>query len=137
MQGPVYKLTVDIKSEKKTEDDSSKTSHIHLGVVCDACEKTPIVGHRYKCVVCDDFDLCGSCEAAGCHPGHNMSRISNQEMNFPQRLFKRIHKMQERAEKRKSYQEKNAEPSTGGSGPTPPFNSSWGRHGFNGFPGMR
>merc|ERR1739842_91527 len=102
-----------------------------------ACEKTPIVGHRYKCVVCDDFDLCGSCEAAGCHPVHNMIRISNQEINFPQRLFKRIHKMQERAEKRNSRKEKNTEQSTGGCEQTPPFNSPRARHGFNGFPGMR
>jgi len=135
MPGPVYKLIVDIKSEKKTEEDSSKASTIHPGVVCDACEKTPIVGNRYKCVVCDDFDLCGSCEAAGHHPGHNMIRISNQEMNFPHRIFKRIHKMQERAEKRNSSQEKSGEPS--GSGPTPPFNSPRGEHRFHGFPGMR
>merc|ERR1712226_1190185 len=136
MPGPFYKLIVNIKSEKKSEDVSSKESQIHSGVVCDACEKTPIVGHRYKCVVCDDFDLCGSCEAAGRHPGHNMIRISNQDNHFPHRLFKRIHKMQERAEKRNSHQERNGEPSTRGSGPTPPFNSPRGRHGFRGFPGM-
>merc|ERR1711874_170744 len=106
MPGPVYKLIVNIKSEKKSEDVSSKESQIHSGVVCDACEKAPIVGHRYKCVVCDDFDLCGSCEAAGRHPGHNMIRISNQENHFPNRLFKRIHKMQERAEKRNSHQKR-------------------------------
>merc|ERR1711874_540854 len=140
MPGPVYKLIVNIKSEKKSEDNSSKESRIHSGVVCDACEKTPIVGHRYKCVVCDDFNLRGSCEAAGCHPVHNMIRISNQEMNFPQRLFKRIHKMQERAEKRNSCQEKNTEQSTVGCEQTPPFNSPRGRHGFpgtrGGFGGM-
>merc|ERR1712013_387923 len=129
MSGPVYKLIINIKSEKKSEDISSKESQIHPGIVCDGCEKTPIVGHRYKCVVCDDFDLCGSCEAAGCHPGHNMIRISNQEMNFPHRLFKLIHKMQERAEKRNSRQEQNG-------GPKPPFNHPRGRHGFRGFPGM-
>jgi len=119
MSGPVYKLIVNIKSEKESEDVSSKESQIHSGIVCDACEKTPIVGHRYKCIVCDDFDLCGSCEVAGRHPGHNMIRISNQENHFPHRLFKRIHKMQERAEKRNSHQEKNGEPSMRGSGPTP------------------
>jgi len=140
MAGPVYKLTVIIKSEKKTEDNSSDATQVHLGVVCDACEKTPITGHRYKCVVCDDFDLCGSCEAAGRHPGHNMIRISNPEMVFPQRLFKRIHKMQERAEKRNSHQEKNGEPSAtrnSGNVPPPPFIHPRGRHGFRGFPGMR
>merc|ERR1712013_828995 len=135
MSGPVYKLIINIKSEKKSEDISSKEYQIHPGIVCDGCEKTPIVGHRYKCVVCDDFDLCGSCEAAGHHPGHNMIGISNQEMNFPHRIFKRIHKMQERAEKRNSRQEKNGEPS--GSGPTPPLNSPRGGHRFHGFPGMR
>merc|ERR1712013_17752 len=129
MSGPVYKLIINIKSEKKSEDISSKEYQIHPGIVCDGCEKTPIVGHRYKCVVCDDFDLCGSCEAAGCHPGHNMIRISNPEMNIPHRLFKRIQKMQERAEKRKSCQEQNG-------GPKPPFNHPRGRHGFRGFPRM-
>merc|ERR1719317_1892027 len=129
MSGPVYKLIIDIKSEKKSKDISSKESQIHPGIVCDGCEKTPIVGHRFKCVVCDDFDLCGSCEAAGCHPGHNMIRISNPEMNFPHRLFKRIHKMQERTEKRNSFQEQNG-------GPKTQFNHPRGRHGFRGFPGM-
>merc|ERR1719320_845889 len=129
MSGPVYKLDINIKSAKKSEDISSKESQIHPGIVCDGCGKTPIVGHRYKCVVCDDFDLCGSCEAAGRHPAHNMIRISNQEMNFPHRIFKHIHKMQERAEKRNSCQEHNG-------GPQTPFNHPRGRHGFRGFPGM-
>merc|ERR1712212_625881 len=87
MSGPVYKLIVNIKSQKKSEDVSSKESQIHSGVVCDACEKTPIVGHRYKCVVCDDYDLCGSCEVAGRHPGHNMTRIANPENVCRQRIF--------------------------------------------------
>jgi len=133
MPGPVYKLTVNIKSVKKTEDTSDEASQIHLGVTCDACEKTPIVGHRYKCVVCDDFDLCGSCEAAGRHPGHNMMRISNPEMAFPQRLFKRIHKMQERAEKRQSRQDKE-----GGEGTSaPPSSCTYPRHGLYQGHGMR
>ena len=45
MQGPVYKLCVNAKSMKKPENagnDSSKESHIHDGVTCDVCEKTPL-----------------------------------------------------------------------------------------------
>jgi len=133
MPGPVYKLTVNIKSVKKAEDTSDEASQIHLGVTCDACEKTPIVGHRYKCVVCDDFDLCGSCEAAGRHPGHNMMRISNPEMAFPQRLFKRIHKMQERAEKRQSRQDKEC----GEGSSAPPSSCNYPRHGLYQGHGMR
>merc|ERR1711892_40380 len=147
MRGPVYKLCVNAKSMKKPENtgnDSTEESHIHAGVTCDVCEKTPIIGSRYKCVVCPDFDLCGSCEAAGRHPCHNMMRISNPEMAFPQRLFKRIHKMQERAEKRNSRQENR--PSTSkntGAVPPPTFSCPRGRHGMfrgqgmHGFEGMR
>jgi len=137
MSGPVYKLRVDVKCQKKTYDarnDSSQDSQIHHGVTCDACEKTPIEGNRYKCVVCDDFDLCGSCEAAGRHPGHNMMRISNPEMVFPQRLFKRIHKMQERAEKHRSHHKKDNGDS--GSTPPPPFGCPRRGRGMHGFGGM-
>ena len=41
---------------------------VHHGVVCDLCGTTPIVGTRYKCGVCHDYDLCSDCEASGEHP---------------------------------------------------------------------
>jgi len=151
MSGPVYKLIVFIKNEEKfgnggnnQKETTEGKSLIHHGITCDSCEKTPIEGYRYKCVVCDDFDLCGNCEAAGRHPGHNMMRIANPEMVFPQRLFKRIHKMQERAEKSRSRQEKeqgdSSGPSVGGHVPPPPFGfPGRGRGMFRGrgFGGMR
>jgi len=33
----------------------------HQLIVCDGCEADPLVGDRFKCMVCDNFDLCGSC----------------------------------------------------------------------------
>jgi hypothetical protein len=33
----------------------------HKGVACDNCGITPIVGMRFKCVECEDFDLCEKC----------------------------------------------------------------------------
>merc|ERR1711915_764619 len=151
MSGPVYKLIVLIKNEEKCgniannqKETTEAKSLIHHGVTCDSCEKTPIQGYRYKCVVCDDFDLCGICGTAGRHPGHNMMRIANPEMVFPQRLFKRIHKMQERAEKSRSQHEKDKGNSSGlpagGNVPPPPFGfPGRGRGMFRGrgFGGMR
>lgn len=36
---------------------------IHNNIVCDGCNMSPLVGIRYKCSVCNDFDLCSSCVA--------------------------------------------------------------------------
>merc|ERR1712227_450024 len=79
MSGPLYKLRVNIKKTKPvvTEQESEasgSSSAVHYGVTCDGCECKPIIGNRYKCVVCDDFDLCETCHAAGKHPGHNMMK---------------------------------------------------------------
>lgn len=35
----------------------------HEGFECAMCRANPIVGIRYKCVACANFDLCASCEA--------------------------------------------------------------------------
>lgn len=40
---------------------------VHRGVTCDECGAYPIVGVRYKCVVCHDFDVCEKCEAKSSH----------------------------------------------------------------------
>ena len=35
----------------------------HEGVTCDSCSMSPIVGARFECTVCPDYDLCAECEA--------------------------------------------------------------------------
>jgi hypothetical protein len=34
---------------------------VHANYVCDLCSNSPIVGVRYHCNECGDFDLCSSC----------------------------------------------------------------------------
>ncbi|XP_065064353.1 sequestosome-1-like isoform X2 [Rhopilema esculentum] len=65
--------------EEKVKGDSTdgltgdaKTKH--PGVICDVCDKE-IVGTRFKCLSCPDYDLCSGCEGKGFHPEHEMLRI--------------------------------------------------------------
>lgn len=45
--------------EKQPETQPEiKTQVVHTHVTCDECHAHPIVGIRYKCVVCPDFDVC-------------------------------------------------------------------------------
>eukprot|EP00463_Aulacantha_scolymantha_P003382 TRINITY_DN4240_c0_g1_i1.p1 TRINITY_DN4240_c0_g1~~TRINITY_DN4240_c0_g1_i1.p1 ORF type:complete len:249 (-),score=32.24 TRINITY_DN4240_c0_g1_i1:152-898(-) len=46
---------------------------VHQGISCDACNVNPIVGIRYKCSVCPDFDLCETCNNEGNHHDSNQS----------------------------------------------------------------
>ncbi|XP_058125437.1 protein ref(2)P-like [Anopheles ziemanni] len=46
----------------------------HPGIQCDECEQG-IVGHRYKCLMCDDYDLCMTCESKHRHKDHMMVRF--------------------------------------------------------------
>eukprot|EP01121_Diplochlamys_sp_Union-15-3_P010637 TRINITY_DN3003_c0_g3_i1.p1 TRINITY_DN3003_c0_g3~~TRINITY_DN3003_c0_g3_i1.p1 ORF type:complete len:280 (-),score=53.46 TRINITY_DN3003_c0_g3_i1:23-805(-) len=50
---------------------------VHWGVTCDGCNKHPIVGPRFKCIRCPDYDLCAQCESKGIHvdTGHQFRKI--------------------------------------------------------------
>ena len=41
----------------------------HAGVTCDLCQISPILGVRYKCTICSNFDLCTSCFSS--HPSNH------------------------------------------------------------------
>ena len=59
-------------------EDEDEDREIHRGVVCDGCERNPMIGERYKCNVCEDFDLCGDCKdhrGTLHHADHSLRRI--------------------------------------------------------------
>ncbi len=35
------------------------------GVSCDGCNMVPIIGQRYHCPTCGNYDLCAACEKKG------------------------------------------------------------------------
>jgi hypothetical protein len=45
---------------------------------CDACDEQ-ITGTRFKCTICEDFDLCFACKAQGIHAEHEFIKMSNGE----------------------------------------------------------
>lgn len=38
-----------------------------------------IVGNRWKCMTCANYDLCNTCHSAGVHDGHQMLKIEHPE----------------------------------------------------------
>lgn len=62
--------------------EADESAQLHPGVTCDICEKS-VVGIRFKCVVCPNFDLCSTCEAKGLHNDHEMLRITTPRAHNP------------------------------------------------------
>eukprot|EP01114_Cavostelium_apophysatum_P004654 TRINITY_DN1498_c0_g2_i4.p1 TRINITY_DN1498_c0_g2~~TRINITY_DN1498_c0_g2_i4.p1 ORF type:complete len:2306 (-),score=584.47 TRINITY_DN1498_c0_g2_i4:5005-11922(-) len=54
-----------------TATPTPATNNTH-DVVCDGCGKKSIVGIRYKCVNCDEFNFCEECEGKVEHFPHHM-----------------------------------------------------------------
>ncbi|KRF98729.1 uncharacterized protein Dwil_GK27174 [Drosophila willistoni] len=65
----------------KTSDNPSNLI-IHDTVRCDSCGRHPLVGFRYKCIECPNFDLCQDCEAAHRHPHHMMIRMPTYDRQY-------------------------------------------------------
>jgi len=73
------KLQADFEADEEEEEEVVVKVHgeVHPGITCDGCKSKEVRGFRYKCTTCQDYDLCGRCEAKGLHPEHNMIRISS------------------------------------------------------------
>ncbi|KAH3732971.1 sequestosome 1 [Pelomyxa schiedti] len=62
------------KTDEKPAEEKPKENNrpIHYGVICDCCENI-IMGDRYKCSACPDYDLCSTCKVK---PGvHDASHL--------------------------------------------------------------
>jgi hypothetical protein len=72
--------------ESEGEDDGDGDEAIHDSVQCDGCEMFPIVGNRYKCTVCKDYDVCEDCYVDDVHgeDGHTFFLI--QRPGGPRRM---------------------------------------------------
>lgn len=75
-----------------------ESSIIHHGIMCDGCHLKPIVGVRYKCIICPNFNLCSSCEQRSTSMGssiahaldHMFVKIRNSRV-FHDSLLQKLH----------------------------------------------
>ena len=56
------KLKNDIKKINENNNNNKKIQTMHSGIKCNLCYKMPIIGIRYKCSKCENFNLCENCE---------------------------------------------------------------------------
>ncbi|XP_020383261.1 sequestosome-1 isoform X2 [Rhincodon typus] len=78
-----------IKDKKECKHGQEKgTGAVHPNIVCDACNG-PVVGPRYKCTVCPDYDLCGGCKGKGFHNEHEMLLLQTPQFFHPFERFPR------------------------------------------------
>lgn len=84
-----------VNPEPKSEDPKEV---VFYGVQCDSCSQKPILGVRFKCLSCDNFDLCPTCEEKGVHSHHVFAKMrspqqelparSEPKFQFPEQIFK-------------------------------------------------
>ena len=63
-------------SKQQQETDIKDGQVVHQKCECDGCGLFPIVGTRYKCSVCKNFDYCSNCEETKPHD-HAFLKINN------------------------------------------------------------
>jgi len=61
--------------------ENSNVKVIHYSVQCDGCKVSPVVGIRYKCTICNNFDYCEKCEATKEHV-HSFIKIKTSSNSF-------------------------------------------------------
>jgi len=71
-------------NNNNNEINKSICKTIHQGIKCQMCHKMPIVGFRYKCSQCKDYNLCQDCEEKNSikdeHP-HDFIKLRKEQPN--------------------------------------------------------
>ena len=86
------KLEEERKSKYQTEISKyskfsmSNCNTVHIGIKCENCGKNPIQGIRYKCTICNNYNLCENCEELNSiekfhSQDHDFIRMRNERKN--------------------------------------------------------
>ncbi|XP_005242771.2 sequestosome-1 isoform X3 [Falco peregrinus] len=85
VQDGVFRVYIKEKKECRREHRAQCSQEpsremVHPNVICDGCDG-PVVGARFKCTVCPNYDLCSTCEGKGIHKEHNMVMFQSPLLN--------------------------------------------------------
>ena len=80
-------------NQYKTKIVNKKNKEIHDGIKCQKCFMQPIIGIRYKCSICKEYNLCDDCEKI------------NEETNDHQHTFFKIVKKEQKIPKIENFDE--------------------------------
>ena len=65
---------------KPKEGKNNNKKDIHRDYICNGCNTKPIIGIRYECAICPNFEYCEKCEKSfGLNHGHPFLKIRNPE----------------------------------------------------------
>ena len=80
---PTLNLSINTEEDKK-EEPKKNEKVIHHHIICDGCGMTPLMGKRYKCKGCADFDYCEKCyEKNKESHKHEFTLIEKPELKNP------------------------------------------------------
>ena len=100
---------ISIMAKSKINNNNNKNNNkvavcktVHKGIKCQRCFQEPIIGYRYKCMVCNDYNLCEQCEEKNFlnyeHP-HDFIKIRKERNEIEQNLISNINFSNHNAEK--------------------------------------
>lgn len=75
--------------------NESKVMTVHHGVECSVCKVLPIRGKRYKCMICNDFQICQNCENDDVHAHPVIRMTSPIKKEFEEKIDKQQDKYRE------------------------------------------
>ena len=86
---PTLNISLNTEEDKKEK----KVKEVHFCVTCDGCGMRPIIGNRYKCKGCGNFDICEKCyEKNKVTHGHEFELIEKSVRKNPF-LLKTAHRI--------------------------------------------
>ena len=73
-------MRIDRDNEQRNQSITyPKKVGVHSGITCSECGMSPILGVRYRCYVCVNYNQCSACECECLHP-HPMIKIRIPQM---------------------------------------------------------